>query len=265
MKSKIAILFALINITLSAKVLIISDIDDTIKKANSTNSVSVVWYFLKADPYTTMAGLYQEIKNYYEAQGEEVEFIYLSAAYDATFNQDPWLKKHGFPYGKTILRKIGDGKTYEYKYSNLKRILSKENPDEIELFLFGDNSDQDPRVYKDIVEELQIPAHEIFIRDVSTYATYWQAGWEIQKISGVNYFFSEMELRFTPQFYFLSGPLSTEITTLYQSQTLIPDYTFETLKQRIEKAECNSSGYYICKKNSEKWADNLWNDYHGRM
>ena len=102
-RTSIFIIFFLLEITIQGKVLIISDIDDTIKKANSMNSVSVAWYFLKADPYREMAGLYREIQDFYIAQGETIEFIYLSAAYDITFNQEKWLKKHDFPLGKTIL------------------------------------------------------------------------------------------------------------------------------------------------------------------
>lgn len=265
MKSIIVMTLSVFVFSVKAKVLVISDIDDTIKKANSTNSVSVVWYFLKADPYVEMSKLYNEIKTYYESQGEEVEFLYLSAAYDATFNQEKWLDKHNFPFGRTILRKIGDGKTYQYKYRSLKSVLSKENSNDLKLFLFGDNSDQDPKVYHDVVNDMNIIDSQIYIRDVSTYATYWQTGWEIQKIPGLYYFFSEMELRDFEHFYYLSNDILTSIEAQYKSQKLIPRYTFKTLEKRIKDVECALEGILYCEDTAEMWAKNLWQDYHQRL
>lgn len=253
-------------ISISAKVLVISDIDDTIKKANTMNSVSVVYYFLKADPFNEMAVLYHDIKNYYESIGEEVKFLYLSAAYDATFAQEKWLDKHNFPLGDTILRKLGDGKTYEYKYNSLKKTLDREDAQNLKVIFFGDNSDQDPKVYKDIVDEYQLNSTaEIYIRDVSTYATFWESGWEIKKLAGIRYFFSEVELGYFENLFYISPTFETKVRNKYLLQNLIPEFTLKTLEQRIERIECLIEGYLSCDEVSDEWAKKLWRDYHNRF
>lgn len=92
-----------------SKVYVISDIDDTVKKANSANGgVGQAYHFFRKKIYPEMRDLFNELEVIYEKLGEEVEFHYVSAAPDILFNQDKWLNKNNFPKGQAILRRPGE-------------------------------------------------------------------------------------------------------------------------------------------------------------
>ena len=91
---KIALIFLSIVFSINAKVLIISDIDDTIKKANSVTSVSEVYYFLKADPYREMAKLFNDLKIDLQQTssviGSSNRFIKFAQLGTLIFNRPDW-------------------------------------------------------------------------------------------------------------------------------------------------------------------------------
>ncbi|MDD4973489.1 MAG: hypothetical protein PHY93_04020, partial [Bacteriovorax sp.] len=65
-----------------SKTIVISDIDDTLKKANSMGKAQgQAYHFLKKIPYIEMRDLFNEIKNNEKAKSETIAFYYVSAAY----------------------------------------------------------------------------------------------------------------------------------------------------------------------------------------
>lgn len=265
LKTTALLLTILLNLSLYAKVYVVSDIDDTIKKANSANGgVAQAYHFFRKKIYPEMRDLFVELKEAYESQGEEVEFIYISAAPDVLFNQQKWIAKHSFPAGVAILREFGSGDTYTYKMRTVKAML-KEFKENDTVYFFGDNASKDAIVYSDVTRDLEIVNSYIYIRDVTTKATYWSNDLNVQTMKGVNYFFSEREFLNAPTggLFFISQDLRRKIIEAYEERLLIPEYTLKELKSRVKKDW--GCGLKIgCKRRAKEFGDIYWNDYHNR-
>lgn len=244
-----------------SKVYVISDIDDTIKKANSADrGFGQAYHFLRKKVYPEMRDLFNELDTWYQNNSEEVEFHYLSAAPDFLFDQEKWLTKFEFPLGPTRLRRWGDGNTYDYKTAEVARILEKALPSDT-IYFFGDNASKDAIVYKEAVEKFGFINSFIYIRDVTTYATYLHPDLKVERLEGVNYFFSERELLLERGLFFISDKLTKEIRVNLEKRELIPEYTFKTLVKRIQEEwgcfhpeSCDSIAFEV--------AEDIWIDYH---
>ncbi len=261
----ISLMSVLFCALIEARVVVISDIDDTIKKANSEGTSSGrTWHFFRKRIYPEMRDLFQELDSFYSSKG--VDFFYVSAAPDAIFDQYEWLDKHQFPSGKAFLRQWGDGSIYKYKRRVILRILSRyRDVGELKVFFFGDNSSEDAKVYLDAVKELNLKEASIFIRDVSTMATNWSTGWSIESLPGIHYFFSERELIGHIDLDFMSLDLTNRIHKTYRKRTLIPEYTFNTLYRRVvSKLDCGDYDY-PCYLEAYILTDDFWQDYYNRF
>ncbi|MCF8058492.1 MAG: DUF2183 domain-containing protein [Bacteriovoracaceae bacterium] len=266
MKLANILLFVLIFATqlIEAKVFVISDIDDTIKKANSANGgIGQAYHFFKKRIYPEMRDLFNELESGYEKLGEEVEFYYVSAAPDALFQQDKWINKNKFPKGQAILRRPGDGDTYEYKTNTIGAILKAAKPTDT-IYLFGDNSSKDAIVYKELTEKLGLVNSFIYIRDVETDATFWNTDLPVNQLAGVNYFFSERELIGEEGLFFMTEKLIKTIMTAYADQRLVPKYTLKTLEKRLRK-EWGCGLNFGCRCTAENESEKLWQDYYTRL
>ncbi len=258
----LALLFTLMTLTaVQAKVFVISDIDDTIKKANSANGgVGQIYHFLRKKIYPEMRDLFVELESSYKEMGEEVEFQYVSAAPDILFDQDKWIEKHGFPAGEATLRSIGSGDTYSYKKRVIGNIVAKGTSSDTYYF-FGDNASKDAIVYKELVDERGLSNSFIYIRDVETDATYWDSEFPVRKLDGVRYFFSERDLLRDRGVFFLSQKLRDLIHASYMEQSLIPSYTLKALEKRIKK-EWGCKFDFYCRSVANDRAEEFWNDYY---
>ncbi len=256
-----------------SKTLVITDIDDTIKKANSMGGVGGVYHFLKKKPYNETRDLFNEIRKDEIARGNTIGYFYVSAAPSFTFDAQEWITKNNFPAGPSYLKtKENGGETYAYKYRTIKTIienaLKKDN--DLKIIFFGDNSQHDAKVYYDLNLEMNLGS-EIFIRDVSTEATYFSSTLPLVRLPGVHYFFSEMELINHPSFLFMSSNLKNLIHAQYSKQDLVPPYTLDTLVDRL-KDICESGKGIItedksreCKQQAKKDAGQYWEDYYTRF
>lgn len=257
------VLFFLSGQSLWAKVYVISDIDDTIKKAYTANGgLPQLYHFFRKRIFPEMRDLYGELEEVYEKLGEEVEFHYVSAAPDWSFYQQKWLAKHNFPAGTDRLKRKGDGDTYTYKTNVITKILEQASPRDT-IYLFGDNSSKDPIVYKEVTEKLGLVNSFIYIRDVKTEATYWSDDLPVRQLEGVTYFFSERDLVNNDGLFFLSSELIQKIEASYDDRSLVPSYTQKQLEKRLRKewgCGLNFNCRCIAKDNAEKF----WDDYHNR-
>lgn len=245
-----------------SKILLISDIDDTIKKANSMGKIAGAYHFLRKVPYLEMRDLFTEIAHQYTTGNDEgISFYYVSAAPDFLFNADRWLYKNNFPYGKSYLKK-GKQSTYDFKYNTIKTIIEKEmslDPN-IKVMFFGDNAKVDQVVYNDLRTSLNLDA-QIFIRDVRAEATYFAADLPVVRLPNTIYYFSEIEL--FSNFNFLTTDLLEQVRKKYLNKKLIPKYTLETLEDRL--TEICKNTFSACRNKSRDRSEDLWNDYYSRF
>jgi phosphatidate phosphatase APP1 len=273
---KILFVLSLFSYSLAgfSKTIIISDIDDTIKKANSMGPFKGAYHFFLKMPYLEMRDLFLEINTHEQSQGEEVSFHYVSAAFDFTFNAPKWLSEHNYPKGQIAMRTFQTtGGMYDYKYLEIKKILTKElqvNPD-LKVYFFGDNSDHDADVYANIVKELRLVDAHVFVRDVSTEATFFDISLPVKKIEGVNYFFSEREFLGHSSLLYISNRLINNIGWAYKNKRLIPEYTLVTLNTRLidicisKLVIQNFEGKRRCRESAKDTASRYWNDYYSRF
>lgn len=257
------------SLQLFAKTIIISDIDDTIKKANSMGTVTGAWHFLRKKPYEEMRDVIIQTLGYENSSsGDKSSVYYVSAAPRATFDGEAWIKKHGFPSGKIFLKTMDNrGNTYDYKMRTIRKIIQDELriPQTPLRFIFiGDNSSYDPKVYTDTVSNFKIDNHFIMIRDVSTEATYFDDALPVKQLPGIHYFFSEKDLLEIPYFHFVSEELRSKINEKYKALKLIPTYTKRTLFLRL-KALCPQNTQDVtCVEAAKENADLYWERYHQR-
>lgn len=262
------------SLTGFAKTIVISDIDDTIKKANSMGGIGGLYHFLRKKPYAEARDLFNEIKNYEKSLGDDVSYYYVSAAPSFTFDGDEWIRKNNFPSGLVILKtKENGGDTYDYKYRTIKAIILSEeakNPG-IKILFFGDNSQHDAKVYFDLRKDLALSDSKIFIRDVSTEGTYFADNLPVKKLDKVDYFFSERELVDNSYFFFMSDKLKQLIQIQYQNKAIIPPYTFDTLIDRLKEI-CQAKFIKLyeddkrgCKAEAKNQAAIYWADYFRRF
>lgn len=256
-----------------SKTIIVTDIDDTIKKANTMGGIGGVWHFLRKKPYEYARDLFNEIKANEVAAGEEIGFYYVSAAPSYTFDAPEWLVKNNFPIGPTFLKTSENGgETYAYKYRTIKTIIESELKKDpaLKIVFFGDNSQHDAQVYFDLRANMNLSNSLIFIRDVSTEATEFDSKLPVVKLADVTYFFSEVELIGNPDLTFMSKKLADNITRGYSSKAIIPMYTLDTLINRLKRI-CEGKSAVItkavaasCKTQAKVDADVYWNDYYSR-
>lgn len=249
-----------------SKTIIVTDIDDTIKKANSMGGVGGVYHFLRKRPYEETRDLFNEIRKNENSKGEVTAYYYVSAAPSYVFDADEWIFKNNFPIGPTFLKtRENGGNTYDYKYRTIKTIIEKElkKDSALRILFFGDNSQYDAKVYYDLKKDMKLSA-KIYIRDVSTEATFFSTNLPVVRLPNVVYFFSEMELVNHPDFLFMSVKLKDLITQSYQQERLIPPYTFDTLVDRL-KAICKKDFNQSCKTQAKDQAAEYWRDYYARL
>jgi hypothetical protein len=249
-----------------SKTILVTDIDDTIKKANSMGGFVGLYHFFKKKPYGEIRDLYNELKSAEDSKGEEISYYYVSAAPAITFKAEKWIEKNDFPSGPAFLKTHDNkGNTYDFKHRTIKAILEKElkSDPELKVFFFGDNSQYDGKVYYDLNNEMNLKAN-IYIRDVSTEATFFSASLPVLRLPGVHYYFSEMELLDLPDFIFMSEELKSEIIKNYKNKSLVPKYTLGTLEDRL-KDICKKAHGESCKCESKEEALKYWNDYYTRF
>ncbi len=144
----------------SPKVLLISDIDDTIKVSHvlsykSWDPAVVLRVINSTTPFKGMASLYQTLKNQNYSQ---FSMVYLSNApskkIGITFIEKSHKKlilNNGFPQGELLLKDIAFDK--DHKIKSIREMVKKYNPTVV--IMIGDNGEQDAVVYSQAATELK--------------------------------------------------------------------------------------------------------------
>lgn len=225
-----------------ALVIIVSDIDDTIRASNIKNKKQMVLnQLIGQEPFPHLIDIYQDIKKHYKNKGEEVIFYYLSAAPNL-FDVEEWLYFNNAPDGiiqQRNLFHLAFKSAGTYKHQFLKYFIEKklktlkdESKNDVKVIMFGDNGQQDPEVYEKILkdEELGLVNPKAYIRRVSADAV---------DLDGPKYFFSEKDLLEDET---LSVLVSKKVKTAIKNAILkdiIPDFIQEEFK--IPLVECEDS------------------------
>lgn len=160
----------------SARLGIISDIDDTVIDSSATDRVRMLrtLLFTAAEsrlPFTGIADLYREILQ--SDDGEHPVFYVSSSPWNLYDFLVALFEIHDLPSGPLLLQDFGtDEKKLihaphdDHKLAQISRIIGT-YPD-LEWVLVGDSGQRDPEIYKAVAEEVIDCVRAIVIRDVTT-------------------------------------------------------------------------------------------------
>ena len=156
---------------------VISDIDDTVMTTNVTNRVKMLVTTLASNehtriPFEGIAAFYRALHR--GANGNEMNPIFYVSS--SPWNLYPLLvgffKKHEIPLGPIFLKDFGTHTVFKasdhqsHKLENIRRIL--ETFPRLPFILIGDSGEQDPEIYRRVVEDFPNRIRAIYIRSVNS-------------------------------------------------------------------------------------------------
>lgn len=143
MKMVTTLVAILIGLSVHAKTLIISDVDDTLKVVRTGNPLDTIGNaFNEHWAYPGMSEKYWELLE----QIKDSEIVYLTNAPEKYLSRThlQFLKNNHFPNG-TYLPRPDDVSTESFKFHQINRLIKLTSPDR--LILIGDNIERDPIIY----------------------------------------------------------------------------------------------------------------------
>lgn len=234
--------------TAQAKIIVVSDIDDTIRQSNVVNLVDAFTrLFTTPLAFEGLKHLYQDLKRQSLQKSSEFEVCYISASYPVFYNAEEWVKLKGFPQGLVVQRRVGENKK-TFKKKHIKAFLQeKMNRDDTVLF-FGDNAEIDLEIYSEIVKELAIEDSNIYIRDVrmevSMYAPIKKVIPNVAK--NVKFFAADYELLSLKRFSKVDQKSKKAIYAQVMNGTHLPGYMLARIKTPLEKHCANRPTVKYC-------------------
>jgi len=155
----------------TAKLGIISDIDDTVLQTHVTQKLKMIWVTLSGSAFTRMpfegtSGLFQALVR--GLSGEAVNPVFY-------VSKSPWnlydflvdfLDHHGLPRGPLLLRDIGlhEAPPVDHKTAAVRGLL--EMYPELPFVLIGDSGERDPEIYLETVARYPGRILAVYIRDL---------------------------------------------------------------------------------------------------
>ena len=160
----------------TAKFGVISDIDDTILKTNVRNKFKMILTTVLSNahtrvPFEGVAAFYQALQKGVSGDENNPIFYVSSSPYNLYTLLVKFLKLQEIPLGPIFLKDFGthtpfiSGDHKTHKIENIKSVL--ETYTEMQFILIGDNSEQDPEIYKQIVKDYPERIRTIYIRKVN--------------------------------------------------------------------------------------------------
>ncbi len=126
-------------------VLVVSDIDETIRIRNVHNLIKSGQNLKHSRHYVGMNSLYRELV---QAHSAEIRYVTNSNKVDS---HTRFLRESGFPEGQVYFRDKSKDDKQSHKIRIIRRILD-ENPSDVVLF-FGDNTSHDSDTYRTVISE----------------------------------------------------------------------------------------------------------------
>jgi phosphatidate phosphatase APP1 len=162
--------------TNEAKFGVISDIDDTILKTNVNNKVKMILTTILSNahtrvPFEGVATFYQALQKGSTGNENNPIFYVSSSPYNLYNLLVNFLKLQDIPLGPIFLKDFGShtpftsGDHQTHKLKSIKNVL--ETLPHLQFVLIGDNSEQDPEIYRRIVTEYPERIKTIYIRKVN--------------------------------------------------------------------------------------------------
>ncbi len=144
------------TINSSSKILVISDIDDTLKVASSRSKLEFLVLMNSPLQYTGMTELFTELdKNW----GTQIQFAYVTSAPSyMESSRKKFLNENHFMDGLVFYSPSLSDDTH--KYVSIRKLLTDNAPTHV-IFL-GDNSSRDAQVYVDIANEYRPQGIQFF-------------------------------------------------------------------------------------------------------
>ncbi len=178
---------------------VISDIDDTIRKTDTLSPIALKKVLHSDVPaFQGVRSFFWDI--YHSRSG--ARFYYVTNSFKEIYSADAWLKLSHFPYGEVYQRDHGavEDKSVKknieenYKIKTITSIIQENQLSEEEIWFFGDNSFDDLKVYEEIVKKLKIEKYQIFYHDVIG-EKFYVGPYEPRKFSkDVFFYLSDIEL-----------------------------------------------------------------------
>lgn len=155
--------------------IIITDIDDTIKRSESLIPALAVSQFI-INPDDQFYGTRRLIEDLVTVDFNS-RIYYISNSYQDVFKASDWLQKNAFPQGEIyqqknineILFKNDQPSNEQHKHNALSAIYKRDNDifsRSEEIYFFGDNGYQDEEIYTGFIRDNAIKKANIFIRDI---------------------------------------------------------------------------------------------------
>ena len=161
------LIFTYSSLVISSDVIIISDMDDTIKQTNVDSTIrGGINAFFTRKVFPGMPTLLRDLES--ETQG-----LYILSNSPVIFrpNMKALLRKFGIEAVELSTRRLrGDSDKFKYKYNFIKKKLQETAA---RLILIGDDVGEDPEVYEQVSKDfpgrvLSIYVHNVNNRDIPT-------------------------------------------------------------------------------------------------
>jgi phosphatidate phosphatase APP1 len=160
----------------TAKFGVISDIDDTILKTNVRNKFKMILTTVLSNahtrvPFEGVAAFYQALQKGVSGDENNPIFYVSSSPYNLYNLLVKFLNLQEIPLGPIFLKDFGthtpfiSGDHKTHKLENIRSVL--ETYSQMQFILIGDNSEQDPEIYKQIVKDYPERIRTIYIRKVN--------------------------------------------------------------------------------------------------
>ena len=160
----------------SAKFGVISDIDDTVMATNVINRVKMLLTTITANEHTRIP--FEGVAAFYRALQKGVSGVENNPIFYVS--SSPWnlyglllefFRKHEIPFGPLFLKDFGShtifkgGDHHSHKLENITHIL--ETFAHLPFVLIGDSGEQDPEIYRQVIEKFPNKIRAVYIRNVN--------------------------------------------------------------------------------------------------
>lgn len=160
----------------TAKFGVISDIDDTVIKTNVKNRLKMLATTVLTNehtraPFEGVSEFYRALQNGKDGSENNPIFYVSSSPWNLYTLLTEVLKKREIPLGPLFLKDFGTHTVFNasdhqsHKLENIRRVL--DTYPHLPFVLIGDDGEQDPQIYRQVVREYPQRIRVIYIRKVS--------------------------------------------------------------------------------------------------
>lgn len=177
-----------------ARTIVVSDIDDTIRKSETLYAPGAFIGLIQPN-----VPAFEGINAYYWLLwSKRAEFLYVSSSYPEIYDARSWLMTNRFPFGDVVQRsrqKIFTEEEFDFKLQAIvNRLRTMNITENDEVYFFGDTSYIDEEVYQKAIKVLSLKNAQIFIRDVDGQSSFLLMTIPVKQTKGVRYFFTDDDL-----------------------------------------------------------------------